>query len=59
VSERKRYRNKTETLQVIYDEKGERREIVPNGTIILEEKWAKKFRRVLEPVNTVKKEEAS
>ena len=36
---RKRFRNKTKYLQLVYDEHGERREIVPGGTVILEESW--------------------
>lgn len=48
--ERKRYRNKTSILQVIYDERGDRREIVPGGTLILNENWGRKYRKILEPV---------
>lgn len=51
---RKRFKNKTKRLQLIYDERGERREIVPNGTIILEEDWGKRFGKVLEIVEAKK-----
>lgn len=51
---KKRFKNKTKKLQVIYDDSGERREIVPNGTIVLEEDWGRRFGRVLELVGTVK-----
>lgn len=54
---RKRFRNKTDQLQVIYDETGLKREIVPNGTILLEEKWGRKFHRVLEAVVVTKAKE--
>lgn len=40
---RKRYVNKSDLLQVLYDERGTKREIVPNGTIILDEKTAMRF----------------
>ena len=52
---RKRFRNKTKYLQLVYDEHGERREIVPGGTVILEEAWGRRFGRVLELVGPVKK----
>lgn len=55
---RKRFRNKTAYLQLVYDEHGERREIVPNGTIILEESWGRRFGRVLELVEPEKKTSA-
>ena len=51
---RKRFKNKTDRLQLVYDEQGIKREIVPNGTIILEEKWGERFSRVLELVPTKK-----
>ena len=47
---RKRYKNKTDVLQVVYDEQGSKRQIVPGGTIIMEEKWAGRYHRVLELV---------
>jgi len=47
---RKRFRNKTNRIQVVYNESGDRREIVPEGTIILEESWGRRFNRVLEMV---------
>lgn len=52
---RKRFRNKTKYLQLVYDEHGERREIVPGGTVILEEAWGRRFGKVLELVETGKK----
>ena len=36
---RKRYRNKTDVLQIVYDEQGVKREVVPDGTIIMEDSW--------------------
>jgi hypothetical protein len=47
---RKRFRNVSGKLQVLYDETGDKREIVPNGTIILEETWGARFNRFLEVV---------
>lgn len=52
---RKRYRNKTDVLQIVYDEQGTKREVVPDGTIIMEDSWAKRYHRVLEEVPTVSK----
>ena len=51
---RKRFKNRTDKLQIIYDEQGVKREIVPNGTIILEENWGKRFSKVLAPVDKKK-----
>jgi pyruvate/oxaloacetate carboxyltransferase len=53
---RKRYRNKTDVLQIVYDEQGVKREVVPDGTIIMEDSWAKRYHRVLEEVPTVPKD---
>lgn len=47
---RKRFKNITTKLQVIYDETGDKKEVVPGGTIILDEAWGRKFARVLAPV---------
>ena len=47
---RKRFKNITNRLQVIYDETGDKKEVVPGGTIILDEAWGRKFARVLAPV---------
>ena len=47
---RKRFKNITTRLQVIYDETGDKKEVVPGGTIILDEAWGRKFSRVLAPV---------
>lgn len=52
---RKRFKNVSDKLQVLYDETGSKREVVPGGTIILEEKWGAKFNRVLEIVEAEKK----
>jgi len=48
---RKRFRNKTDELQLIYDEYGNKYELVPRGTVILEESWGKRYSRVLEMEN--------
>lgn len=39
-----RYRNKSEVLQVLYDERGTKREVVPGGTIKLTKAHASKYR---------------
>jgi hypothetical protein len=52
--ERKRFKNVSGKLQVVYDETGDKREVVPNGTIILEEQWGMRFNRCLEIVPNVK-----
>jgi len=52
---RKRFKNVSDKLQVLYDETGSKREVVPGGTIILEEKWGAKFNRFLEIVEAEKK----
>lgn len=39
-----RFRNRSESLQVIYDESGTKRELVPGGTIILDNDWGGRFR---------------
>ena len=56
---KKRFKNITNSLQVIYDEAGNKRELVPKGTIMLEEAWGLKYYRVLEMLRTKesKKEE--
>jgi hypothetical protein len=51
---RKRFKNITTRLQVIYDETGDKKEVVPGGTIILDEAWGRKFARVLAPVEAKK-----
>ena len=51
---RKRFKNITTKLQVIYDETGDKKEVVPGGTIILDEDWGRKFARVLAPVEAKK-----
>ena len=51
---RKRFKNVSGKLQVVYDETGDKREVVPNGTIILDEKWGMRFNRCLELVPDVK-----
>ena len=56
---RKRFRNKTKYLQLVYDEQGEKREIVPNGTVILEESWGRRFAGVLELVVPAKTQTAN
>lgn len=53
---RKRFKNVSDSLQVIYDESGNKREIVPGGTIILEENWGQKFARFLVVVEAPRKE---
>jgi len=54
VKARKRFKNITTKLQVIYDETGDKKEVVPGGTIILDEAWGRKFARVLAPVEAKK-----
>ena len=56
---RKRFKNVSDTLQVLYDETGDKREIVPGGTILLEEKWGAKFGRFLTLVETGKGKKAT
>ena len=51
---RKRFKNVSGKLQVVYDEVGDKREVVPNGTIIMEEQWGMRFNRVLEIVPNAK-----
>jgi len=51
---RKRFKNITTRLQVIYDESGDKKEVVPGGTIILDEAWGRRFARVLAPVEAKK-----
>ena len=53
---RKRFRNKTDKLQVVYDETGAKREIVPEGTVILDAKLGLRYSRVLEEVPAKKPE---
>ena len=52
--ERKRFKNVTDKLQILYDENGNKREVVPGGTIILDESWGRKFSRFLAPVEPKK-----
>lgn len=47
---RKRYRNKTEKLQLVYDEYGVKREVPPNGTVLLDPKLGSRFSGILEEV---------
>lgn len=47
---RKRFRNKTDRIQLIYDESGNKRELIPKGTVVLEEKWGRRYSRILELV---------
>ena len=51
---RKRFKNITTRLQVIYDESGDKKEVVPGGTIILDEAWGRRFARVLAPIEAKK-----
>ena len=51
---RKRFKNVSDKLQVLYDETGEKRELVPGGTIVMDEKWGMQFNRFLEPVKSAK-----
>lgn len=39
-----RFRNKKNGLQVIYDEAGSKRELVPGATIFLDPEWAGRFK---------------
>lgn len=52
---RKRFKNVSGKLQVVYDENGDKREVVPNGTLIMEEQWGMRFSRVLEIVPDIKR----
>lgn len=47
---KKSYFNKTNSLQVVYDEAMNKYELVPNGTVELEEDVAKRFFGVLAQV---------
>lgn len=47
---KKTFVNKTKSLQVVYDEGMNKYELVPNGTVELEEDVAKRFFGVLAPV---------
>lgn len=51
-SRRLRYKNKTRILQILYNEHGEKFELVPNGTILLTKEWAARYMKVLEAVPT-------
>jgi len=39
-----RYKNKSDVLQVLYDERGTKREVIPGGTIKLTKAHASRFR---------------
>jgi hypothetical protein len=55
MARRKRFKNNTDTLQVVYTKSGQKREIIPTGTVLLDEEWAKRYGRVLTEVKTAKK----
>lgn len=38
------FRNKEEGLRIVYDEAGEKREVVPGGTLYLTPKWGGRYR---------------
>ena len=57
MSKKARYRNKEDGLRVIYDEDGTKRELVPQGTILLDASWAGRF-RCLEKVEQTPKKQA-
>jgi len=39
-----RYKNKRKGLQIIYDENGSKKELVPGATIFLDPEWAGRYR---------------
>jgi len=51
-----RFRNRSESLQVIYDESGTKRELVPGGTILLDADWGGRFRCLEKATNVPPKE---
>lgn len=47
-----RFRNKFEGMQVIYDEEGSKKELVPNATIFLDPAWGSRYKcleKVIDP----------
>lgn len=44
VGKKERYINRTPGLQIVYDEAGNKREIVPRGSIFMTPEWAKRFK---------------
>lgn len=44
---RVRFKNKTNRLQVLYNEHGEKFELIPNGTILLTPTWANRYGKIL------------
>lgn len=41
---KERYLNRTNGLQIVYDETGVKRELVPGGSIFMSPEWAKRFK---------------
>jgi len=44
MSKKVRFRNNEDGLRVIYDENGNKKELVPKGTILLDPAWGGRFR---------------
>ena len=56
-----RFRNRHDGLRIVYDESGTKKEIVPNGTILLEPEWGSRFRcleRVEQEPKTISKKKS-
>ncbi len=53
-----RFRNKSDGLQVVYNEDGEKRELVPNATIFFDPAWGSRYRCLEQVVQTVGKPKA-
>ena len=49
------YENKTQIIQVIYNEEGEKREVIPGGTVELEKAHGDRLLNVLAPVQLAEK----
>ncbi len=52
MAKKTRFRNKTKGMQVIYDEFGGKRELVPNATILLDPSWAGRYKCLEKVVST-------
>lgn len=50
-----RFRNKAKGLQVIYDENGNKKEVIPQGVVMLTPEWGVRY-RCLEKVDAPKKQ---
>lgn len=47
MSEKQRYENITEKIQVVYTEEGRKKEVIPGGTVLLSEERARVYGNIL------------